>query len=346
MSASANSPSRFRSQLEFGRRGEETSRFLVSVSCEALVAEHQNDSSESPPLPEGELEAFFPALKALLPLLQRPLPRRVFHYTPQRSGVQILESSSIWASHIRHLPGDPEEYQKGLALTASKLQCLLEAETDPYVYDLLGRWGYQWPRIREHGWLVASLSSLRDSTSHWTEFGRIGYSFGFDAEVLNEIAGQVEFTLFECLYENDDHEVVCAGMISDALGTYHRLIADGYDHEQAAMPAKVIFEISISNAMPRLKKEQLRVQSEYRLLSTLPLEYRKRVLRHREGKGGIMIPYEEVPFRNRDGRSALREIMVAPDVDYKSAKLELESALKKFGYKGVEITRSAIGTLR
>ena len=204
------------------------------------------------------------------------------------------------------------------------------------MYDLIGRWGVQWPRIKAHDRLVACFSASRDLPSQWEEYGPGGYSFVFDAAVLNKIACPNNYVLTGCIY--DGHVAVSAALIDDALDVYHRCDAHGDDHDEAAMHAKLLFEIPISTVMPRLKREKFRREAEYRLLSLLPLQGRPAPgLTHRPGKDGP-IPYEPVSFRTDDGESALREIMIAPGVDFETARRELQPLLSAWGHVDSEIT--------
>lgn len=282
----------------------------------------------------------FPAQRALGSRLVRPLPSRVYHYTRKESGLAIVRTSSMWASHIRYLPRDPDEYSTGLAFVEQRLRTMMAAETDAYVFDLIGRWAAQWPRIKGHDRLVACLSGSRDLASQWREYGSGGYSLAFDAAVLNEIASTNNYILVDCIY--DGHESVCAALIADALDVYQRCREHGYDHDDAALCAKFLFEIPISTVMPRLKKASFRPEAEWRLHSLLPLQNRPAPgLTYRSRRDGH-VPYEPVAIRAPDGKSALREIMIAPGADSASARRELEDILSDSGYSHVAITASTL----
>ena len=300
------------------------------------------ESPEPPSFPQDELDALFPAQRALSSLLLKPLPRRVYHYTAKGSGLAILRSSAVWASHIRSLPRDPDEYETGLRFVERRIVEMMANETDAYVFDLIGRWGAQWPRIKAHDRLVACFSGARDLSSQWEEYGRGGYALAFDAATLVELTSGNNYMLTDCIYDRAAHEAITAALIDDALDAYHKSIANGFDHDAAAMNAKLLFELPISTVMPRLKKEDLRSEAEYRLVSVIPLQGRPAPgLTHRRGKDEP-IPYEPVAFRGEDGRSALREIMIAPGVDFEAARAELRNMLDQLGYSDVEVTASAL----
>jgi hypothetical protein len=214
----------------------------------------------------------------------------------------------------------------------------MAVETDPYVYDLIGRWGVQWPRIKRHERFVTSLSAARDLASQWENYAPDGYAFCFDTTALKELAKSQKYSLQPCIY--DEFESVCAALIGDAFHAYHFARQQGMDHEEAAMCAKMMFEIPISTISAHLKRKEFAAEAEYRLLTLLPVQYGStRTVFRRPGNAGL-ISYECVSFRGNAGGCALREIMVAPAVDFDSARAELEGVLQRYGYSDVAIVRS------
>ena len=282
-----------------------------------------------------------PGLLSVLPLIQKQIPERIYHYTSRQSGHAILRTGAMWASHIRFL-NDSTEYTGGLEIIAEQLRDMQAAETDAYRYDLIGRWGVQWPRIYEHGRLVACFSRSRDLLSQWRAYGNGGYAFGFDSAVLKEIAGPKGYHLATCIYERHEHETVGAALLGDAIGVYSQSIAVGDTHDAAAMNAKILFEIPISTVAPQLKHHAFREEGECRLISLFPLRDDQFAALPRRAGRGFEIPYEPLAFRKDDGSSALREVIIAPGVYYDSAKVEMQALLHELGHREVEITASTI----
>lgn len=221
-----------------------------------------------------------------------------------------------------------------------------EAETaDADFGDLIGRWLLEMPRIGENHKLAACFSSVGDLPSQWRSCARDGYAFAFDVAALEALTIPSDYILVACLYKRIEHEALCRTAVRDTISVYRRSVARGQTHDAAAMHAKHLFEILISDLMPQIEHEVFRDACEYRLVSTTPLKFRPGDHLRSRSRHGLEIPYEAVSFRAKGGNSALREVMIAPGADYELAKADLESVLDGAGHPNVEITRSAIAPL-
>jgi hypothetical protein len=276
--------------------------------------------------------------------LNASLPARVYHYTSRRAGRDILTAGSIWASHVRCLD-EPAGYATAFDIANDLISGLAAATGDPNFAGLLQQWLLQIPRVGEHQRLVACFSGARDLASQWQSCARGGLALVFDPVALEALTVPGDYIMVACLYGRGEHKALCATAVSDTVDVYRRSLAHGQTLDTAAMNAKRLFDVLISSVMPQIQHEAFRGAREYRLVSTTPLKFRPQGQVLNRYRGGLAIPYEAVSFHANGGNRALREVMIAPGIDYELAKAELQNVLDSAGHVDVQITPSGIARL-
>jgi hypothetical protein len=115
-------------------------------------------------------------------------PGLLYHYTNQNGLLGILNSKTIWATHIRYL-NDLEEYKAGVqfverVIEETRVQGLIDKETEDSFKSIF-------ESLDTCDFYVASFSSTNDgdSLNLWRAYAASipGYSFGFSPRKLREV---------------------------------------------------------------------------------------------------------------------------------------------------------------
>ncbi|MFC4307616.1 DUF2971 domain-containing protein [Steroidobacter flavus] len=146
----------------------------------------------------------------------------LYHYTTPAGLLGIAESKTLWATHIRYL-NDSTEYLHAVDV-ARKVRAdsltMTDANELRYFDFLLGKEtpGRDW---MENHWtddyFVVSLSKSQDRLSQWRSYaGRCGYCVGWDEKALRTLAERNDFTLEECIYDEERQRSLILPVLKNA----------------------------------------------------------------------------------------------------------------------------------
>ena len=271
-------------------------------------------------------------------------PKHLYHYTSQKGLLGILgidpdePKPKLWMTNIFYL-NDSSEFTYTLELVISELMTHKEKGLSELIEDK-GIKGNTL-RIYEHiervlkGFLsddckitetyVFSLSKNGDDLSQWRGYcpKEGGFAIGFDSDKLLSIIENSEsmFHIEKCIYNLDEQKSEISSMLNDNhsfnlnFGVFQK----------------------ITKMSSYFKNDKFIGEREYRIISCGKPDK----LKHREGTS-MIIPYIEGNLLDEDGKLPISEIIVGPTSDINLSILSIESLLKSFGYKDVDVKSSKI----
>ena len=141
----------------------------------------------------------------------------IYHYTGLKGLMGIVEHKRLWATDVRYL-NDTSESTYGDARLSALLNEEMSTRSDaPSVREsFLANWR-NFPKDKRL--FVACFCAGDDLLSQWRGYGRLGYSVGFDREVLGAIGGKTPpgFILRDMLYSRDEQLAEIKRTVDDLL---------------------------------------------------------------------------------------------------------------------------------
>jgi hypothetical protein len=202
----------------------------------------------------------------------RPVPLLLYHYTTAEGLLGIVQSRSLWATHIRYL-NDAEEVDYATNLGRRVLQGQAQAAMNPREREILERLGGSlFPNFMARmprSVCVASFSVVGDGLGQWRGYcpGGAGYSLGFVTQSLVGEAVRQGFRLDRCLYD----EVSQRGAIIQALEELRRSVQWTQALEQgtrfAYMQLLRAWWDTFEPVAPTIKHRAFHEEQEWRLIS-------------------------------------------------------------------------------
>jgi Protein of unknown function (DUF2971) len=253
-------------------------------------------------------------------------PNLLYHYTTQEGFLGIIKSKSLWASSIRHL-NDASEFNYPLDI-AGKIAADEKKngkDTEEFERTLRMMRGL----LNVH---VCSFSTEKDQLSQWRAYCRdsSGFSIGFDAERLRTLAGEQDFTLDACIYDEIEHDFGIRGLIDSVLAV-----------TDEKLPEKpILFLTEFMKMAPRMKHPSFIEEREWRLVNKTVMGTAPSTdILYRAGKS-FVIPYRE--FRLGAVESVVKEIVVGPTPHPQLSIRTTAEFLWHQGIKGVEVNQSRV----
>jgi hypothetical protein len=258
---------------------------------------------------------------AVKEVIKREPPEILYHYTNRPALVEILETRSVFASHIRYL-NDAQE----MAFAVRRVQEVLKNQA--------GTGDAEAKKVREEleNWVrhlqpqshvfVFSLSSEGDLLSQWRAYCRPseGYSIGFDAKTLAGNAREAQFTMAPCIYDAAEQQRLLEQLIIDAIAGYRKHVADGHEPTDAIGAVTTLFLISLLIVASVIKDPAFAEEKEWRLVSQAYGFGDKRVL-FRSGPR-LLVPHVTLNLAEENQPLPIKEIVVGPTAH---RKLEAEA---------------------
>src|SRR4051812_23669938 len=126
----------------------------------------------------------------------------LFHYTSPEGLIGIVKERCLWATSAFYL-NDSQELLGGIEIARKQLESIADESASQ---DQRARINWLLHDIRNVGTVqskaafICSLSSERDLLSQWRAYCRGGgFSIGFPADQLRDIAAAQQFSLNECI---------------------------------------------------------------------------------------------------------------------------------------------------
>ncbi|MEX2374394.1 MAG: DUF2971 domain-containing protein [Dehalococcoidia bacterium] len=269
---------------------------------------------------------------ALVALLNRKPPQRLYHYTSVGGIDGIARSKVVWASAAQYM-NDAQEFRLALDIARRLLRKeadAAESRARAFILDYLSE---QLERAEQLEICVFSLSEDGDLLSQWRGYcpPNGGYSLGFDAGALRSSVVTQGVYLAPCVYGPIDHERI----VLDALRPVLERVPNTSESQgpdlraEAEKYSAVLFEQIIFVA-PLIKHTSFAEEKEWRLI-WMPGRLDILSLKYRQGPG-LLVPFVEVSLSGEDGLVPLEEIIVGPMPHQEAALRALSGALQNQGY--------------
>ena len=263
----------------------------------------------------------------------------IYHYTSLEAAQKILETGTLWATHISYM-NDTQEFNQCIDVLAgdapeelrlSLLATFRKEVTSGEIY-------------------VACFSRSKDDLNQWRSYGggRVGVAIGFDeSELKNCGAGTTKFTVQQCLYELAEHRA----LLKPLLDQMHALVAkplplpadDPYAidgrrrHKSIQGFSDYVLPLSLPPVAPQIKSRQFSAEQEVRLIVSDKSSQQNLDRGYRLGMGGASM----VPYVKLDCARVLREVWIGPGPYMSHAKRGMEHLLSVVG-RDLPVHRSGV----
>lgn len=226
-------------------------------------------------------------------------PDILWHYTNAAGFLGIVRSGKLWATNTDYLNDSSEiRHARRLVLKAvfDSHSDALSREEHEMLNFLCECMGSEATRPV----FVTSLSAAKNELSQWRAYGGSSGSFalGFHVTSLLTAIGnntETRFNLYKCIYEESSSSALCQkfveGLLEDFRVQRAALRPGANDYQE--MTDLVHEAVRVFDTLaPLIKHPDFTAEAEWRLVSD-PVDLKKRPIRLREGKAGI-VPYLEL----------------------------------------------------
>jgi DUF2971 family protein len=244
--------------------------------------------------------------------------RTLYHYTGVRGLLGIVDSRTVWASHIYYLNDSKEvlhacDVLGGLLAERRRMRDDSEREFTKQFLE----WLDSFRRDAFHIF-VFSLSEEPSLLSQWrsyTPHGK-GVSLGFPPKVLNHILHQPGFRIARCLYTRAEHEELMGSLIEKMLTTFrqrHKRLDTAKAHpSQKYHPFLEEFRNDLLQVLAIVKHSAFREEGEWRVVSPYFPKYTVADVKFREG-ASMLLPYIELQLPPKD--NLFEQVILGPSQD-------------------------------
>jgi Protein of unknown function (DUF2971) len=260
--------------------------------------------------------------------------RTLYHYTGIGGLLGIVNSRSIWASHIYYLNDSRE------ILHASDVLCKILASKEGALHgedrEFLRQFR-EWMatfRVTPYHLFVFSLSEEISLLSQWrsyTPHGK-GVSLGFPPSVLDSVLRKPGFRIAKCLYENDAHEELLESLLEKVLITFRQNVSSidtsGSHPSQKYHPFLEDFRGDILQVLAIVKYPAFQEEKEWRVMSPYFPNYTVADVKFREG-ASMLLPYTELKLPS-DGL-LFEHVLLGPSQDANLSMSALSTFLSNRG---------------
>jgi hypothetical protein len=158
--------------------------------------------------------------------LDAPLPAFLYHYTNGDGLLGIVQTSTLWATHIAYL-NDSTEFRGASDMLKEKLK--QEFDFNDTLVDIntlshrkqVALWLSQvTERLHSAGLYVVCFCANGDLLSQWRGYaGSYGYSVGVRTETLATFTKSAGFVLGKCIYEKGVQKAIVDEICNHCLGS-------------------------------------------------------------------------------------------------------------------------------
>ena len=259
----------------------------------------------------------------------------LYHYTSFSAFQKIIESKSIWATHVKYL-NDSEEFSHAFSLAEKYIdEHLVNASQGD---TTLGRAIKSSFSSRPITACVASFSEESDALSQWRAYshGGVGVCIGFRATLFQKIIEAHQDSserLMQCIYEEKEKRLEIERLLREPIKTMHDGVWRSSNDRMAQCVSDLVVPL-ILNA-PRFKHEAFKSEKEWRFvrhaveqasigLKATPWEFR--------ANDSYLIPYTGVDLSEVEPLE-LTEVIVGPNPHSYDAVRSTEMCLASAGVK-------------
>ncbi len=226
-------------------------------------------------------------------------PDVLWHYTNAAGFLGIFRSGKLWATNTDYLNDASEmRYARHLVLKAvfdsrSSAQNREEHEMLDFLCDCMGS-------DATRPVFVTSLSAAKNELSQWRAYGGSTGSFALGFNVTNMLTAvgkntETRFNLYKCIYDEVRSQSLCQQFVDRLIEAFRaqRAASKPGANNYQEMIDLIHEAIRLFDTLaPLIKHPDFIAEAEWRLVSD-PVDLKKRPIRLREGKTGI-VPYIEL----------------------------------------------------
>ena len=244
--------------------------------------------------------------------------RTLYHYTGIRGLLGIVDSRSVWASHIYYLNDSKEILHacEVLGRLLSANESVVDATEREFI-EQFRDWLATFRRDPFHIF-VFSLSEEPSLLSQWrsyTPHGK-GVSLGFSTMVLNHVLRTPGFRIAKCLYTDHEHEELMGSLVEKMLITFRQrlptLDTTKAHPSQKYHPFLEEFRKDLLQILAIVKHSAFREEREWRIVSPYFPNYTVADVKFREG-ASMLLPYTELKLP--DDGNLFEEVILGPSQD-------------------------------
>lgn len=266
----------------------------------------------------------------------RSLPECLYHYTDLAGLKGIIDSNSLWATHIRSL-NDVSEilYSRGiLASLAKRLEQEFRSDVSSnIVLELIELLSIA-PTSPDT--FVVALCEDGDNLGQWRAYG--GFAIGFNRERLAAVSQFQEYSLIRIIYDEGEQVRLLEGAIRESVPIMTEWLANPADAPSALMQGLLLGH-GLTIAMLWVKNSYFKDEREWRLARVfLPDE----IDASTRMKSGVEIPYVEFSLSQDNVDSPIAEIITGPFALSDASQKEILEHLEAAGLEDVPIRSSSI----
>jgi len=278
---------------------------------------------------------------AVKAVIERSPPDVLYHYTTRKPLLDILESRSVFASHIRYL-NDAQE----MAFAIRRAREVLEARRttadaeETRIYGELDRYlQYLEPQSNV---FVFSMSHADDLLSQWRAYctPSDGYAIGFDGPALAARARSQYSFMAPCLYEDAEQRRLVEQLIDDSVREFRAKRSEGISNDDSLVAVAGLFLISFHIVAPVLKDLAFKEEREWRLISSM-FGIGHPSIRYRAGRT-LLVPYITLTLAPEKQPLPIREVVVGPTAHQQLEAQAVLGLLVRAGAASTSVRQSRV----
>jgi len=278
---------------------------------------------------------------AVKAVIERSPPDVLYHYTTRKPLLEILESRSVFASHIRYL-NDAQE----MAFAIRRAREVLNARRagadveETGIYNELDRY-LQYLEPQSHVF-VFSMSQADDLLSQWRAYctPSNGYAIGFDGKALAGHARTQHSFMAPCVYVDADQQRLVEQLIDDSVREFRAKRTQGVSSDDSLLAVAGLFLISFHIVAPVLKDLAFMEEREWRLI--LPMYgVGHPSIRYRAGRT-LLVPYVPLTLAADKQTLPIREVVVGPTAHHQLEAQAVLGLLVRVGAASTAVRQSRV----
>lgn len=297
---------------------------------------------------EQDIEEYQKFCRSGIERLMRPLSEEIWHYTSADGLIGILQSGTIWSTHISCL-NDTQEKKHFTNLLNIAIKKYVRNNTDPDLKDLLVT-ADEWTSnadFNNQGHFVACFSEVEDDLGQWRGYGggECGFSIGFKTyEIYKKFENENIPILIPMNYDENTHnllvhEVINSGRIFFKRGLARKL--PNLERWISEFLQKFSWELDIYFTM--LKNPKFASEKEWRLATWLTPDQRRHLkFRQRRTLLARHLPIDLTVLVSGVSRLPLTRVYVGPGAAQQVSRLSVMDLLYKYGYEKIPVQMSKV----
>jgi hypothetical protein len=244
----------------------------------------------------------------------------LYHYTGVGALLGIVESGSVWASHVYYMNDSKEIVHACDVLNEILRPRAKEFSGEDQIF--VQQFADWLETFRHNGYhlFVFALSQEKSLLSQWrsyTPHGR-GVSLGLSPSALNHFLAAPGFRLAQCLYEQHEHVELMSALLEKLLITFRQRLPslDMSDRHPSQKYHGFLEEFrgEVLQVLAIVKHSAFREEREWRIVSPYFPKYTVPEVKFRGG-ASMLLPYIELPLPKSESPKIFDEVILGPSGD-------------------------------